>query len=164
MTTTTMVILTCRTTIQGVVGRNSDGCSLLSSTLLFVVTMWHGENTLRPKHGRKFVGYNWPWMTLPLEYIKRLSPLCGLHRWERRFLRANPIVNYISRWLWHVYKTKKNSCCRFTTQPSRWWCVKCTSRPAMQPDSFCILGTHPADPKLKDWKNFEASSVLQSTS
>lgn len=60
MTTTTMVILTCRTTIQGVVGRNSDGCSLLSSTLLFVVTMWHGENTLRPKHGRKFVGYNWP--------------------------------------------------------------------------------------------------------
>ena len=54
---------------HGVVGSTSDGCSLLSLTLLFGVTMWHGESTSRRKHGRKFVRGDWSWTTFRLEYI-----------------------------------------------------------------------------------------------
>lgn len=96
MTTITMTTLTCQTMIQGVVGSTSDACSVFLLILFACSYNVARESTSRLKHGRKFVGGNWSRTIFPLQYIKRLSPLWGLHRSERRLMRTNPLFNYIS--------------------------------------------------------------------
>ena len=67
-------------------------------------------------------------------------------------------------------QTNKNSSCGWkwaqtTTQPSWWWCAKCTSRAAMKPNSLYIPGAHPIPPILNSgWNFFDSSTSVISAS